>query len=197
MKATIFWGCFGSADNLRFVQLLFFWSPAGSWVTQHVLRVHPLPPNFSLTHVLISTYDGNGHWVTHCQCQTRWFNVLGFISVSSLAGIWICTDVCRYTHMHYHKLISASCSYYFHICLPLFVPILLFFEPDWICDFMTHCPCTCAMSLWLHTAVLQSILSSVPVFVDKGCPSFRSARYVEALSFQRKMWRGADFMMMA
>lgn len=111
-------------------------------------------------------------------------------SVSAHLFAFESAQTCALTHSHTHPYIITKSYLLLVLIISTFVfilcPILLLFEPDWTCDFMTHCPCICAVSLWLHAAMLQSVLSSNPVFMDKGCPGFQSPWYVEALSFQRK-----------
>lgn len=115
-------------------------------------------------------------------------------SVSAYLLASICTDVCTYTHIHYSLfllLVLIISPFDF-----VFFPILILFEPGGIRDFMTHCPLyVCDVTVTSHGhASVHSVFKDM--FMNKGCPSVQSARYVEALSFQRKTWQEAGSMMM-
>lgn len=163
VKVTIVWGHSGSPDDLSFVQLLCFeWFTAGSGVAQHVLRVHPLPSNISLTGVLVLTLWwkwalGHSLSVSGSMIQPTWLQ-------SALARMLTFepAQTCENTLFTFLLLFFATF---------IFTTTVLLFEPYKI--YM------CAMSLWLHLDILHSF---------KGCPSFQSARYVEGLSFWRKRW---------
>lgn len=83
------------------------------------------------------------------------------------------TPTHTHSHVHYYNDLPFGC-YCCHIGL---CPCSLL--DVWRIDYI------CAMSLWLHTAAVRSILFSMPVFMNKGCPRFHFARYVEALSSEK------------
>lgn len=119
---------------------------AGSGVTQHALRVHPLPSNISLTRVLLSTLwwkwaSGRSSSASGSMIQPAWLQSV-LADTLTFASASVCANTCSYT-------LSLA-----HICLLLphsSSPLLYFsFSPT---RYM------CAMSLWLHQAMLQLILS--------------------------------------
>lgn len=85
---------------------------------------------------------------------------------------------------------SAQTHTHSHVCIIIMIYLCLLLLPHRaLSPFsprrVTHWLYMCAMSLWLHTAAVQSILFSMPVFMNKGCPRFHFARYVEALSSEK------------
>lgn len=142
LKATIFRGCCGSADN-KVCSTALFWSPAWSGVTQYVLRVHPLPPNFSLTHVLISTV-----W---------WEWALGHslsVSRSMIQRTWLhqCQLTCWHLNLHRRVHIHTYTLSLTHVCF-LF---LLF--PHLSSSF---CPYFTSLWAWLD----MWLYDTLPVYV--------------------------------
>lgn len=75
-------------------------------------------------------------------------------------------QTCAHTHSYTRTIINSCLLLVLIISTFVFIfcPILHLFESDWICDFMTHCPCMCAMSLrhdMTHSHVLVlSVLSA-------------------------------------
>lgn len=92
------------------------------------------------------------------------------VSAYLLASIY--TDVCTYTHIMY--IIHSFCSLF--LLLPhLTSSFSLFHFSLSLAGYVTSwhiAPCMCAMSLWLHTAMLQSILSSKIRSWTKDVPAF-------------------------
>lgn len=107
-----------------------------------------------------------------------WLNDSTYLASSLTAHMLMIKSAQTPTHTHSHMCIIIM-IYLWLLLLPH--RALSLFSPRCV----THWLYMCAMSLWLHTAAVQSILFSMPVFMNKGCPRFHSARYVEALSSEK------------